>query len=131
MRKTARWAAASLLLLLACVPAAAAGPARSPVGSWQTADGQARVHVTMCGDGTQLCAKLTGVSGDARTAKNLGLINSYVVDRAAMADANSWQGVVHFGGHTAQGNITLRSANTIAVSGCELGMCKTFMFKRI
>lgn len=131
MHRTTRWAAAFLLAGLSALPAAAADLTQSPVGSWQSTDGQARVRVTMCGDGTELCATLTGLAGEARNARNLELLNSYVVDRAQLADANVWQGTVHFNGETARGNIRLESSNVITVSGCQLGMCKTFQFKRI
>jgi len=124
-----RLALASTLLVASFAPAFAAGP--SPVGSWLSTDGQAQVRVTMCGDGTALCAKLTALRGTARTAENLQLLNSYVVERAEMADANSWQGTVHFNGQTATGHITLVGASTISVSGCQLGMCKTFQFTRV
>lgn len=126
-----RLATATLVLGLLTAPALAAGLNTSPAGSWQSSDGKARVRVTMCGDGTELCAKLTGVSGDARTPENLQLLNSYVVERAQLADANKWQGTVRFNGQTASGEITLVSASTITVSGCQLGMCKTFEFRRL
>jgi Uncharacterized protein conserved in bacteria (DUF2147) len=124
-----RLAFASLALAASLTPAFAAGP--SPVGSWVSTDGQAQVRVTMCGDGTALCAKLTALRGTARTSQNLHLLNSYVVEQAAMADANSWQGTVHFNGQTATGHITLVGTSTISVSGCQLGMCKTFQFTRV
>jgi uncharacterized protein (DUF2147 family) len=127
-----RLAVAAVLFAASFVPAFAGGVAKpSPVGAWQSSDGQARVRVTMCGDGTQLCAQLTALSGEARTPKNLQLLNSYVVDRAQLADTNVWQGTVHLNGQTASGHITLVSSNTITVSGCQLGMCKTFQFQRI
>ena len=50
---------------------------------------------------------------------------------AELADTNSWAGTVHFNGQTASGHITLVSASTITVSGCQLGMCKTFEFRRV
>ncbi|MDR3475630.1 MAG: DUF2147 domain-containing protein [Devosia sp.] len=126
-----RLATATLLLGLMATPVLAAGIKTSPAGSWQSSDGQARVRVTLCGDGTQLCATLTAVSGEARTPQNLQLLNSYVVERAQLADTNTWQGTVHFNGQTASGQITLISASTITVSGCQLGMCKTFEFRRL
>ena len=129
MRKLTRLAAAFIVTSLAVVPAFAAD--RSPAGVWQSSDGQASVKVTMCGDGTQLCAKLTALAGDARTAENLQLLNTYVVERAALADKNVWQGTVHLNGQTADGHITLVSSNTISVSGCQLGMCKTIEFRRV
>ena len=124
-----RLALASTMIVASFAPAFAAGP--SPVGSWQSTDGQAQVRVTMCGDGTALCAKLTALRGTARTTENLRLLNSDVVERAELADTNIWQGTVHFNGQTATGHITLVGAGTISVSGCQLGMCKTFQFTRV
>jgi|GEM_PF-1221429 len=131
MPKFTRLATAAVLLGLVATPALAAGISVSPAGSWVSSDGQAHVSVTLCGDGTQLCARLTGVSGDARTPQNLKLINTYVVKGAELADTNTWAGTVHFNGQTADGHITLVSASTITVSGCQLGMCKTFEFRRV
>jgi hypothetical protein len=89
------------------------------------------VKVSLCGDGTQFCAKLTGLSGAARTPRNLELLNSYVVAGAQLSDENAWEGTVRFNGQTAQGHIVMVGANVIQVSGCELGMCKTFEFRRV
>src|SRR3569833_1214958 len=131
MPLVSRLALATVLLAVSLVPAVAGSARPSPVGAWQSSDGQARVRVSMCGDGTQLCAVLTGHSGKARTASNHELLNTYVVDRAQLADNNVWQGVVHLKGHTATGHITLVSSNRISVNGCQMGMCKTIEFQRI
>ncbi|HTJ58025.1 MAG TPA: hypothetical protein VL418_10730, partial [Devosiaceae bacterium] len=96
MSTFARLAVAAVFCALPLAPALAAGPKLSPVGSWQSDDGQARVRVTLCGDGTQLCAHLVGLSGGARTPKNLRLLNSYVVQGAQRADDNVWEGMVRF-----------------------------------
>ena len=117
--------------LLLAIPSFAASQPASPAGAWQTSDGTAEVKVSMCGDGTQLCAVLTAVAGKARTPGNLKLLNTYVVAGAEKADANIWQGIVHFDGNTAQGKITLVSGRQIELSGCKLGMCKTLVFDRI
>ncbi len=131
MPMTKRLIAAALLLCLAAGPALAAGAKSSPAGAWQTADGEARVRVSMCGDGTALCALLVGLDGAARTPENLRLLNTYVVEAAQRAAQNAWLGKVHFGGATAEGHITMVSANAITVSGCQLGMCKTLQFRRL
>jgi hypothetical protein len=124
-----RSAAAALVLSLFSMPALAA--ARTPAGAWQSTDGLARVQVTLCGDGTQLCARLTDLNGSARTPENLRLLNSFVVAGAQRKAGNLWLGTVRFGGQTAQGKIAMRSANDIVVSGCKLGMCKTMEFRRV
>ena len=131
MRNLTRFGIAFALLSLVVPPAFAAGTKLSPAGSWQSTDGQARVKVTLCGDGTQLCAKLTGLSGEARTAKNLQLLNTYVVEQAQRSASNVWRGKVHLNGQTSDGHITLVSLNAISVSGCQLGMCKMFEFRRV
>jgi uncharacterized protein (DUF2147 family) len=125
-----RPALVAVALLLAS-PGFAASQSPSPAGAWQTTDGSARVSVSMCGDGTQLCAVLTAITGKARTPGNLRLLNTYVVAGAEKAAANIWQGIVHFDGNTAQGKITLVSGRQIELSGCKLGMCKTLVFDRI
>jgi hypothetical protein len=125
-----RSAFAALVLSLFSLPALAAGGA-SPAGAWQSTDGQARVQVTLCGDGTQLCARLTDLNGSARTPENLRLLNSFVVAGAQRTALNLWLGTVRFGGQTAEGHIAMRSANDIVVSGCKLGMCKTLEFRRV
>jgi uncharacterized protein (DUF2147 family) len=102
----------------------------TPVGSWQSASGEARVKVTLCGDGTELCAKLTWLAEDARTEENLELLNAYVVNQAKPVEANTWRGTVHFDGDSATGSIVLVSASTMTVSGCKL-VCKTFEFNRL
>ena len=101
-----------------------------PVGSWQSASGEARVKVTLCGDGTELCAKLTWLAEDARTDENLELLNAYVVNKAKPVEENQWRGTVHFDGDSATGSIVLVSASTMTVSGCKL-VCKTFAFNRM
>jgi uncharacterized protein (DUF2147 family) len=124
---------ATLLVCLLAPPSTlpAGAASLSPVGAWQSSDGLAQVKVIMCGDGTQLCALLTSVSGAARTPGNLRLLNNYVVAGAARSASNSWRGTVHFDGNTAQGDITLVSSNAITLNGCKLGMCKSLLFKRI
>ncbi len=127
-----KWvAAAALCFGSLAAPALAAGLKPSPAGAWQTSDGQARVKVTMCGDGTALCARLTALSGKARTSENLRMLITYVVEGAQMTGQNIWLGKVHFNGQTADGHITMVSANAITVSGCQLGMCKTLDFRRL
>jgi len=129
MLKLKRLAVATLMFSFCAAPALAAGA--SPAGAWQSTDGLARVQVSMCGDGTQLCALLTRLNGSARTPENVRLLNSYVVAGAQRAALNLWLGTVHFGGQTAEGHIAMRDADDIVVSGCKLGMCKTMEFRRI
>jgi uncharacterized protein (DUF2147 family) len=124
-------AAALLVAALGVAPVLAADTKPTPTGTWQTVDGQARVRVTLCGDGTELCAKLMALNGEARTPGNLQLLNRYVVEQAEPGDANEWSGTLHYDGHTAPGHIVLVSANAITVSGCQMGLCKTLQVRRV
>lgn len=124
----ARIFACAVLALGLAGGSALAGSA-TPVGSWQVSTGEARVNVTLCGDGTELCAKLVWLSETAKTDDNLRLLNGYVVNRAKPT-GEGWTGIVHFAGNTATGKIKLVSRDTILVSGCKL-ICKTFEFHRL
>lgn len=127
MHLTMKLAAATLATLLAIAPALAA----DPTGTWQTTTGESRYKVSYCGDGTQLCAKLTWLRSDARTDENLAYLNRYVVKGAAPAADNQWQGQVSYAGDTFAGNLTLTGANSLRLSGCKGMFCKTMNFQRI
>jgi hypothetical protein len=73
---------------------------------------------------------LISVSGEARTAGNLELLNAYVVNEASAVTETKWKGTVHFDGDSALGSIELVSDSTMTVSGCKL-LCKTFEFSRL
>jgi len=122
------FAAFALIGGLGIAPALAGGA--NPEGSWQSANGEAQVKVTLCGDGTQLCARLISVSGEARTEGNLELLNAYVVNEASPVTETKWRGTVHFDGDSAMGSIELVSDTTMTVSGCKL-LCRTFEFTRV
>ncbi len=128
MTKHTTLVAALLFAAATAVPASAA--AASPVGTWQMSTGEARVDVTLCGDGTQLCAQLVWLSDDAKTEGNLALLNDYVVNAAAPIDENEWKGQVRFDGDSAMGSIKLVGNDLLKVSGCKL-VCQTFEFNRI
>jgi uncharacterized protein (DUF2147 family) len=132
---TKHLAAAALTLAVCATPVLAASqPARgqlSPVGSWETSTGESRYKVSLCGDGTQLCAKLTWLRSDAQTAQNLAYLNTYVLRGAQQTRSNKWQGTVAFQGKTVGGSLTLVSANTAMLSGCQMVMCKSVQFHRI
>ncbi|MDB5562127.1 MAG: hypothetical protein JWN11_1545 [Hyphomicrobiales bacterium] len=102
----------------------------SPSGSWVSSDGQVRVSVSLCGDGTQLCARLTGLSGNARSSDNLPLLNTLVLNSAVRSGLGTWRGVVHFNGASTPGKITFENARTVTLSGCRFGVCKSIEFNR-
>lgn len=118
-----------------CILTGLAAPAMAedlnPVGSWQSTTGESRYEVVRCGDGAQLCARLTWLRSDARTAENLQYLNEYVVSGAVPASSNKWRGTVHYEGETISGNLTMLSGDHMRVSGCKVIMCQTMEFERI
>ena len=121
--------AAAALTLFVAAPAFAQD--LTPVGTWQTATGESRYSVSYCGDGTELCAKLTWLREDAKTPENLALLNKYVVQRAKPTAANKWRGTVNYEGKIVAGSVTLISGDRMSLSGCQLIACQKVDFVRI
>jgi len=128
IRFTRQTIAAAMLVTLAASPALAA---QSPAGTWQTTTGESRFEVTLCGDGTQVCAKLIWLREDARTAENLPYLNSYVLLGAKRALENKWRGDAEYLGEVVRGTLTLVDHDTLTINGCEGALCKKFELNRI
>ena len=103
----------------------------TPVGTWQTESGESRYSVSLCGDGTQLCATLTWLRADARTPENLALLNKMVVQGARPTSDNKWRGTVSYDGFKVSGSVTLVSEDRMTLSGCQLIACKQVGFVRV
>lgn len=119
------------LLCAIAMAAPASAQDLSPVGTWQTATGESRYAVSLCGDGTQLCAKLTWLRPDARTPENMALLNKLVVKGAKPVTENTWRGTIKYEGHTVSGSVTLLNANAMKLSGCQFIACKRVDFVRL
>jgi uncharacterized protein (DUF2147 family) len=122
--------AGAIAALMAIAPGFAA-VAADPTGVWQTTTGESRYQVSFCGNGKQLCAKLTWLRADARTEENLAYLNRYVVRGATAAAENKWQGKVNYAGDSFEGSLTMLDANSMKLSGCKGMFCKTMNFRRI
>lgn len=127
MHLAKRLAAAVVALGLVATPAFAA----DPTGTWQTTTGESRYKVSYCGDGTQLCAKLTWLRDDAKTEENLAYLGAYVVKGAVPAGGNEWQGRVDYNGETFAGSVTMVGANAMTLRGCKGIFCQSMQFDRI
>ena len=125
----AKTIAAAVLTLCTAAPAFAQD--LTPVGTWQTTTGESRYAVSYCGDGTELCAKLTWLREDAKTPENLALLNKYVVQGAQPTAQNKWRGTVKYDGHTVSGSVTLVGEDKMSLSGCQLIACQKVDFVRI
>lgn len=131
MTFSARKFAASLAALALITLPALAGGSISPAGTWQSTTGESRYQVSLCGDGTELCAKLTWLRADARTKENLPYLNTYVVKGAQATQANRWRGTVNYNGDTVSGSVTLVDADTLKLTGCKGFFCKALEFVRV
>lgn len=128
----ARFALGSAAVLLA---GALSLPAQAgeinPVGQWEVDTGESRYRVSYCGDGTELCAKMTWLREDARTPENLALLNSYVVKGARLGEDRSWSGTVLYNGQTYDSTVTLISNNFMRVKSCAGFICRSFALNRL
>lgn len=122
----ARTALAAILSLATLLPAAA-----SPVGLWEIEMRDSRYDVTMCGDGTQLCAELVWLGNGADSPENLPYMNTLLIDHAGQTRANQWKGELHIYGQRAAGTITQVGADQITLKGCvAFVICKTYQMYR-
>jgi len=124
--------AKSLAIALTMVGLASAPAlAGDPTGNWQSNTGESRYNVTYCGDGAQICAKLTWLREDAQTKDNLALLNSYVVKGAVPAGEDSWEGNLAYEGDVYAGQVTMVSEDTMKLKGCQGMFCKSMSFSRV
>ena len=103
----------------------------TPVGDWQMANGESRFEITACGDGTQLCAKLTWLRDDLKDEANLAHLGEYVLQGAQMAGLNAWRGQVSYDGDTFTGRLILVDADTIRLNGCKGIFCQSMDLVRV
>lgn len=127
MSRFARYGLAALLSLAAVLPVMA-----SPVGKWEIEFRDSRYDVTLCGDGTQLCAELIWLGNGADNAENMPYLNTLLIDRATPSKPGQWKGNLHLFGQTAAGTITQVSADQITLRGCmALVLCRSYQLYRM
>ena len=118
---------AMLALAIVATPAMAA----DPTGVWQSTSGESQYKVSYCGDGTQLCAKLTWLREDAQTDENLAYLNRYVLKGATAIDEDEWEGAVIYEGESYAGSVRLVGDNDMRLRGCKGMLCQSMIFNRI
>ncbi|WIY51838.1 DUF2147 domain-containing protein [Devosia sp. YIM 151766] len=127
MTRLSRYILAIILGLATALPAMA-----SPVGQWEIEFGDSRYDVTMCGDGTQLCAELIWLGNGADNAENMPYLNTLLIDRATPVRPGQWRGKLHLFGQTADGTITQVNAGQITLRGCVVFViCKSYDLYRM
>lgn len=126
MRAMVRALAALALTVAATLPALA-----SPEGTWEIESRDSRYKVTLCGDGTQLCAELVWLGNGGDSAENLPYLNTLLIDHAPQIKPNQWKGDLHLYGQTASGTITQVGEDQISLRGCFMVVvCRTYQMYR-
>lgn len=126
MTRLTRLAVAALVTFASALPVLA-----SPVGMWEIESRDSRYDVTLCGDGTQLCAELVWLGRGADNPTNMPYLNTLLIDRAVSTKAGQWKGKLRLFGQTADGTITQVGADQITLRGCvALVICKTYQMYR-
>lgn len=103
----------------------------NPTGQWQVSTGESRYRISLCGDGHELCAKLTWLRDDAKTDDNLALLNRYVVQQAKPDDPNTWVGTMQYDGATYEATATLLSRDAMELRSCSGVFCRSFTLNRL
>jgi uncharacterized protein (DUF2147 family) len=126
MQLAKQFAMTLVALGLATAPVLAA----DPTGTWQSTSGESRYQVTYCSGG-KLCAKLTWLRADARTAENLPYLNHYVVKGAIPQSDGEWSGTLTYNGDSYNGLLTMIDQNSMRLKGCKGLFCQSMKFTRI
>ena len=103
----------------------------NPTGQWEVSSGESRYRISYCGDGQELCAKLTWLRDDARTDDNVALLNRYVVRQARPEEPNTWIGTMQFDGETYDATARLLSTDAMELKSCSGVFCRSFTLRRL
>lgn len=118
--------------LVALLLAGMAGPAlASPEGTWEIEMRDSRYEVSLCGDGTELCAKLIWLGNGADSPENLPYLNTFLIEEAQPTGPGEWKGDLHLYGQSAAGTIRQVGPDQITLTGCvALILCKSYQMYR-
>ncbi|MCF6327734.1 MAG: DUF2147 domain-containing protein [Devosiaceae bacterium] len=104
----------------------------SPAGMWQADDGDSRYDVTLCGDGTQICAKLIWINPAKVNDRNVQYLNEYVIYQGNRARPAEWRGEINIYGTKVGGSVKILGTNSLKVTGCFLAFfCESYTLQRM
>lgn len=112
--------ALALILSVAGSMSPAAAASFDPTGLWEATDGESRYEVALCGDGTQLCAKLIWIRPDVVNERNKQYLNTFVVEGANRYNEREWRGTIHLYGVSVRGSVQRLAPDRMQVRGCAL-----------
>lgn len=118
------------LAALVAAPSLAQAPAALG-GTWEIDSKDSRYDLSLCGDGTQFCAKLIWLGNGADSPENLPYLNTMIIDTAPSIGPNQWRGVLHLFGRSAEGTITRLDDDTVTLEGCFMVViCRKYTLHR-
>ena len=104
----------------------------SPDGLWEADDGDSRYDVSLCGDGTQICAKLVWINPDKVNSRNVQYLDKYVIYQGRRATPAEWRGQINIYGVKIGGSVKILSGNRLKVTGCAFAFfCESYTLARI
>lgn len=122
----------SAVFMLASASAEAWAQPMSPTGLWESTDGNTHYAVSLCGDGTQLCAYLIWISPRVINRNNRRFLNTSIFRFLEATGPNSWEGEIVVDGRAVQGKVRQIGANQLEVTGCVMVvLCTTGIMPRI
>lgn len=104
----------------------------SPDGLWQSNDGDSRYDLSLCGDGTQLCAKLVWINPDKVNSRNVQYLDEYVVYQVKRVTPAEWRGQINIYGVKFGGSVKILSGTLLKVTGCAFAFfCESYTLEKM
>lgn len=116
-------------LVLSVSPVVAAAQEAGPQGTWRDEFGTI-FEISLCGDGSDLCAILIDVQGKSRTEQNLAYVNQQVLQADQTAETE-WKGTVIYNGSEANATVSQNGPDSLSITGCRMILCQTIVFSRM
>ena len=132
-KKMAKRILASALAILFAVTGTLAAPtlAYDPTGHYQAENKESRYEVTLCGDGTRLCAQLYWIRPDMISERNKPYLGKYLFDHAELYRPVEWKGKANILGLEVDGRIKVVTENEMLVTACLLILCESYKIMRL
>jgi uncharacterized protein (DUF2147 family) len=104
----------------------------TPTGLWESTDGNTHYAVSLCGDGTQLCAYLIWIDPQVVNNNNRRFLNTSIFRFLDRTGPGRWEGEIVVDGRAVQGRVRQIGANELEVTGCVMVvLCTTGVMPRI
>ena len=104
----------------------------TPAGIWEADDHDSRYEVSLCGDGTQICAKLIWINPAKLNERNVQYMDKYVIYLGNRVRPAEWRGEIDIYGTKVGGSVRVLGQDKLQVTGCAfLILCEGFKLDRI